>query len=233
MSDALGVENYWPWGLSVGDINADGFEDVFITSGMNFPLRYGVNTLLLNDRGVKFRDSEFILGVEPRRGGRAAGPAFLLDASGANSEHPLVEAYDLEGEVEVWGSLASRSSAIFDLDDDGDLDIVTNEFNDGPMVLVSDLGQRKSVRFLKVKLAGRASNRSGIGARVAVRTASGKYTRVNDGKSGYLSQSDWPLYFGLGEAGVVESVDVLWPSGTKQKLPGPIESNRLLEIREP
>jgi len=233
MSDALGVENYWPWGLSVSDVNADGFEDVFITSGMNFPLRYGVNTLLLNDRGVKFRDSEFLLGVEPRREGRAAGPAFLLDASGANKEHPLVEAYDLTGDVEVWGSLASRSSAIFDLDDDGDLDIVTNEFNDGPMVLVSDLSERKSVRFLKVKLSGRASNRSGIGARVAVSTASGKYTRVNDGKSGYLSQSDLPLYFGLGEAGTVEAIRVIWPSGAEQSLPGPIETNRLIEIREP
>ena len=233
ISDALGVENYWPWGFSVSDLNADGFEDVFITSGMNFPLRYGVNTLLLNDRGAKFRDSEFILGVEPRRGGRVVGPAFLLDASGENKEHPLVEAYDLTGVVEVWGSLASRSSAIFDLDEDGDLDIVTNEFNDGPMVLVSDLSERKPIRFLKVKLSGRASNRSGIGARVAVSAGGGKYTKVNDGKSGYLSQSDLPLYFGLGDAGTIESVDVLWPSGKEQKLQGPIENNRLLEIREP
>ena len=233
VSDSLGIENYWPWGFSLGDLNADGFEDVFITAGMNFPLRYGVNTLLLNDRGAKFRDSEFILGVEPRRGGRAAGLAFLLDASGENKEHPLVDAYDLTGVVEVWGSLASRASAIFDLDADGDLDIVTNEFNDGPMVLVSDLSERKVIRFLKVKLVGRLSNRSGIGARVAVSTSFGKYTKVNDGKSGYLSQSDLPLYFGLGDAATVEGVRVFWPSGAEQNLPGPIETNRLLEIREP
>jgi hypothetical protein len=233
ISDALGIENWWPWGFSLGDLNADGFEDVFITSGMNFPFRYGINTLLLNDRGAKFRDSEFILGVEPRRGGRTAGLAFLLDASGENKEHPLVKAHGLTGKVEVWGSLASRASAIFDLDDDGDLDIVTNEFNDGPMVLVSDLSERKAVRFLKLKLVGRASNRSGIGARVAVTVSGFKYTKVNDGKSGYLSQSDFPLYFGLDDAGTVESIDVLWPSGKEQSLPGPIETNRLLEIREP
>ena len=70
VSDAMGVENYWPWGLSAGDLNADGFQDIFITASMNFPFRYGINSLLLNDRGKIFRDSEFILGVEPRRDGR-------------------------------------------------------------------------------------------------------------------------------------------------------------------
>jgi hypothetical protein len=233
VSDAIGVENYWPWGFSVGDLNADGFEDVFITSGMNFPYRYGVNTLLLNDRGERFRDAEFILGVEPRREGRTSGQAFLMDASGENRDHPLVEAYELSGLVEVWGALGSRSSAIFDLDDDGDLDILTNEFNDGPMVLVSDLAEKRSLRFLEVTLVGSSSNRSGIGARVSVEAEGKKYTKVNDGKSGYLSQSDVPLYFGLGDSTVVHRIHVLWPSGKGQILEGPIETNRTLEIREP
>ena len=65
MSDEVGAENYWPWGLSTGDLNADGFEDVFITSGMNYPFRYAVNSLKLNNRGARFLDAEFILGVEP------------------------------------------------------------------------------------------------------------------------------------------------------------------------
>ena len=70
VSDALGVENYWPWGPSVGDLNADGFDDVFITAGMNYPYRYG-QFADLNDRGQRFLDAEFLLGVEPRRGGVA------------------------------------------------------------------------------------------------------------------------------------------------------------------
>jgi hypothetical protein len=233
ISDSIGAENYWPWGLSYGDLNADGFEDVFITSSMNFPHRYGVNTLLLNDRGKKFSDSEFNLGVEPRKGGRTAGQAFLLDASGRNRDHPMVKAYRLTGTAEVWGALGSRSSAIFDLDDDGDLDIVTNEFNAGPMVLVSSLSEKKALHFLKVKLVGAKSNRSGIGARVAVTAAGKTYVKENDGKSGYLSQSDFPLYFGLDDAASVERVRVLWPSGAEQTLDGPIEVNRLLTIREP
>ena len=54
VSDRLGVENYWPWGVSVGDLNADGWDDIFIASGMSFPFRYGINSMLLNNRGQKF-----------------------------------------------------------------------------------------------------------------------------------------------------------------------------------
>ena len=56
--------------------------------------------------------------------------------------------------VIIWGARGSRSSAIFDLDGDGDLDIVTNEFNTAPMVLISDLTEKRAIHYLKVKLVG-------------------------------------------------------------------------------
>ncbi|MEE8146385.1 MAG: FG-GAP-like repeat-containing protein, partial [Longimicrobiales bacterium] len=148
ISDEIGTENYWPWGLSVGDLNADGFEDVFIASAMNYPFSYGVNTLLLNEAGRRFADAEYILGVEPRRNNRTTKPWFELDCSGEDKEDLLVcKRYGFSGRVVVWGAVGSRSSVIFDLDDDGDLDIVTLEFGDAPMVLISDLAQRKPVRY--------------------------------------------------------------------------------------
>ena len=67
---------------------------------------------------------------------------------------------------------------IFDLDNDGDLDIVTNDFNSEPMVLVSNLADRKQIHFLKVHLTGTKSNRDGLGARVTVRAGSATYTKV-------------------------------------------------------
>src|ERR1700682_1736476 len=88
ISDRLGLENYWPWGPSVADINADGWEDVFIASSMSFPFRYAVNALLLNDRGEKFRDAEFLLGIEPRRGGRTTTPFFDLDCAKEGTGRP-------------------------------------------------------------------------------------------------------------------------------------------------
>jgi enediyne biosynthesis protein E4 len=67
VSDRMGVETYWPWEMSVGDVNADGWNDIFIASGMSYPYRYGINSLLLNNRAQKFLDSEFLLGIEPRK----------------------------------------------------------------------------------------------------------------------------------------------------------------------
>ena len=156
VADQTGVETFWPWGVSVGDLNADGFEDVFVTGGMNFPFRYGVNSVLLNDRGEKFLDSEFVLGVEPRRNGRTATPWFEADCDAPTADgEPCRGCEDRTGRVVVWGALASRSAVVFDLDDDGDLDVVTNDFGSEPMVLISDLAQVKpDLHYLKV-CAGR------------------------------------------------------------------------------
>jgi len=99
-------------------------------------------------------------------------------------------------------------------------------------VLVSDLAAKKKIHFLKVKLVGTESNRSGIGAVVEVEAAGQRYKKVNDGQSGYLTQSDLPLYFGLGSAKSVDTIVVTWPSGKKQTVKGPLDTNRLLEITE-
>jgi len=128
---------------------------------------------------------------------------------------------------------SSRSSVIFDLDNDGDLDIVTNDFNSEPQVLVSDLAQRKPIHWLKIVLVGTSSNRNGLGATVRVRSGGQTYTKYNDGKSGYLAQSVLPLYFGLGEALKIDQVEVDWPSRRKQVLTTGIEENQTLRITEP
>jgi hypothetical protein len=228
-SDAIGAESYCPWGPSVGDLNADGFDDAFIAAGMNYPERYMVNSIKLNDRGKRFADAEFVVGVEPRKGG-VVTPWFLLDASGKDKDHR--DAAGATGLVGIWGARGTRSSAIFDIDGDGDLDIVTNEFGTVPMVLVSNLTEKTRVRYLEVRLIGTASNRSAIGAVVKVRAGGSTYTKIMDGNSGYLSHSVYPLYFGLGSAESVDAIEVAWPSGKTQSVPQPIKINSRIEIRE-
>lgn len=232
VSDLIGTENYWPWGLSSGDLNADGWQDVFVASSMNYPFRYGINTVLLNDHGRGFLDSEFVLGVEPRRHGRTAQPWFALDCDNADRAHKNCEGQ--QGGLLVYGALGTRSSVLFDVEGDGDLDIVTNEFNGVPQVLLSDLSQRRpGLRYLEVVLVGKSSNRDGLGAVVEVKAGDQVYTQVQDGQSGYLSQSAWGLYFGLGTATAVDRLTVRWPSGQVQTLDGPIPTNQRLTAEEP
>ncbi|MDX1382159.1 MAG: CRTAC1 family protein [Thermoanaerobaculia bacterium] len=230
ISDRVGLENYWPWGFSVGDLNADGFLDVFVAASMSYPYHYAVNKLMLNESGTRFVPAEFLLGVEPRRDGRFYTEWFELDCSGEDADLRLCE--ERQGRFTVMGTLGTRTSVLVDLDQDGDLDIVTSEFNAEPQVLVSDLSERTELSYLRVRLRGTRSNRDGLGARVVVRTRQGVQTRYHDGASGYLSHSSQPLYFGLGAARRVERVEVLWPSGTRQRV-GDVDVNTTVEIVEP
>jgi hypothetical protein len=230
VSDRLGVENYWPWGPSIGDVNADGWDDIFIASSMNYPHRYGINSLLLNDRGETFRDAEFLVGIEPRRDGRTHTPWFELDCLQEDLGNDLCRGQ--RGKITVMAPLGSRSAAIFDLDGDGDLDIVTNDFNSAPMVLVSDLSQRKPLHWIAIALAGTTSNRDGLGAVVRVHAGGRILTKYHDGKSGYLSQSALPLYFGLGDAERIDRIEVDWPSGRKQVETEQLQVNRTRKIVE-
>ncbi|MEM7481901.1 MAG: CRTAC1 family protein [Acidobacteriota bacterium] len=247
VSDEVGAENYWPWGLSVADLNADGWQDVFITSSMNYPFRYGINSVLLNAGGQRFVDAEFVLGVEPRA--ELLQPWFEIECpdppvaeDSATGGEPAAEDEQAEAEgsavhrdcagvagpVRVIAARGSRSSVVFDLEGDGDLDIVTNEFNTEPQVLVSDLAQRRPAAKLRfaVKLQGTVSNRDGLGARVRLVTDKGDQLRVHDGKSGYLSQSLLPLYFGVGANEKPLRLEVTWPSGARQTIE-PLEQGRL------
>jgi enediyne biosynthesis protein E4 len=235
VSDRVGAENLWPWGLSVGDLNNDGYQDAFLASSMNYPFRYALNSVLLNESGETFRDAEFLVGVEPRpQGADYRVPWFDLDCSGADSRHFQCEGRS--GAVRVTGNLGTRSSVILDIDRDGDLDIITNEFNSPPQFLVNDLSSGTGAgHWLEVTLEGSVSNRDGLGSWVSVTTADQTHTRYHDGKSGYLSQSLVPLYFGLADATTVKEVTVRWPSGLVQSVSAEsgLAVDGRIHVREP
>ncbi len=110
---------------------------------------------------------------------------------------------------------------------------MTGELNDRPMVMISNLAQKKTIHWVSVKLVGKASNRDGFGAKVSVKAGGKTSTQWQDGKSGYLSFSSLPLYFGLGRSAAIESIEVTWPSGARQEVKTGLETNRQIEIREP
>ena len=113
------------------------------------------------------------------------------------------------------------------------MDVITSEFGTEPLVLQSNLADVKKVNSIRVDLTGTQSNRGGLGSTVTVNAGGSTYTQVMDGRSGYLGQSDLPLYFGLGDAQSIDSITVSWPSGAEQDIAGPIAANnQVLEVIE-
>jgi hypothetical protein len=124
--------------------------------------------------------------------------------------------------------IAGRGSAFADIDDDGDLDIVLTQIAGPPVLLRND--QPSGHHWLRLKLIGRKSNRDAIGAWIKARVAGHTLSRQVMPTRSYLSQSELPVTFGLGTADKVDSVEILWPGGAKQKaLP---QIDRLTTINE-
>jgi hypothetical protein len=126
--------------------------------------------------------------------------------------------------------IVARGAAYADYDNDGDLDVAI-AVNNGPARLLRNDGGNQS-RALRVALVGTKSNRSGIGARIVATREDGTKLRamVKSGSS-YLSQSELPVTFGLGQSAKVASLEITWPSGQIDRLPA-TEANQTVTVQE-
>jgi enediyne biosynthesis protein E4 len=108
-----------------------------------------------------------------------------------------------------------RGVALGDFDNDGDLDVLIS-VNHGPVRLYrNDVSNaNRGVRF---RLVGTKSNRDAIGAVVEIETAGAKQWRMVKSGSSYLSQSEFPLTFGLGKEDTIRRAVVRWPSGRQEE----------------
>ena len=123
----------------------------------------------------------------------------------------------------------SRGTAVGDLDNDGRLDIVVNDLDGSPQVLRNEA--TGTGNWLIVKLRGGGGNTGAIGAVVRARAGGVTQMRLVQSGTGYISQDDTRLHFGLGKAPVVESLEVRWPDGTSSKREN-VEPNQILEITQ-
>jgi hypothetical protein len=116
--------------------------------------------------------------------------------------------------------MVARGAAFGDFDNDGDPDLVVTVNHGAARLLRNDGGNRHHALRLTLVGSGK-SNRDAIGAFARVTSASGAspWLMVHTGSS-YLSQSELPLTFGLGTATNVTKIEVKWPDGTTQTLPG-------------
>ena len=189
-TDNAGLENWWPWGITVGDYNNDGSQDLFIASGMGYPYFYWQNHLYLNEGSGTFFDASTSSGIEPPQSG-----TMIADSQ--------IKGVDF--------TRSSRSAATADFDRDGDLEIVVNNFNHEPYFLRNDSPEGN---YLRIRLLGTRSNRDCYGARITVHAAGQSWNRQLCSAEGYLTQNSIYTHIGLGETTQIDKIEIFWPGST-------------------
>ncbi len=152
-------------------------------------------------------------------------------------ERDLVKLNDRNGRfIDVSGISGAdsisdgRGTVYADFDNDGDPDIfLTAMQRKAHYLFRNNIGQ--DANYLRVELVGTNSGTDAYGAAVEIVTAGGSQRRIKMGGTGYLSQSDGRLLFGLGTDTTVDSLTIRWPSGLEQRLSS-IPANRSIRVVE-
>ena len=122
-----------------------------------------------------------------------------------------------------------RGTALGDIDNDGDIDVLISNSGAEPALLINRVGASRN--WIQLRLTGTDSSRDAVGTRLTLTTAEGEQTDQITGGGSYLSASDLRAHFGLGEAARVEEIRIRWPSGKEEVLKD-IPANRILQVTE-
>jgi enediyne biosynthesis protein E4 len=190
------------WGMRILDYDNDGRKDLFVANS------HVMDNIEVTQPHLSYRQRPLLL--------RNMGDLFV-DVSTSSGE-----AFS-----QAW---ASRGAAFGDLDNDGDLDVVVSNCNEGASILRNDGGNHN--HWIALELRGKRSNRDGIGAQVTLISASGRvqHNMVSTAAS-YLSTNDRRVFFGLGGEGSIQQIQIRWPSGQSQRIDHP-KADQFLKIEE-
>ena len=122
-----------------------------------------------------------------------------------------------------------RGAGFADYDNDGKIDVFIVNLG-SPAYLLRNTSPGKN-HWIGVKLVGKKSNRDGIGAQVEILAGGQRQQHERIAGSGYLSQDDGRVHFGLGTASKIEKLTVTWPSGTRQVLTN-VAADRVITVEE-
>ena len=201
-SAALGEPTlaYLGWGTGFVDFDNDGFRDLFFVNGHVYPEvdRHGLDETYAQ-RNLVFKN----------RGNGTFADVTALAGPDLARRH------------------VGRGAAFGDYDNDGRMDVLVSNINDGVLLLHNETA---AGHWLTVGLQGRRSNRDGIGARIFVEAGPLRCVHEVHGGGSYLSTSDFRAHFGLGEAKTA-SLQIRWPSGTIDRLDN-VAADQIVVVEE-
>jgi len=201
------ITRYVEWGAGFVDFDNDGWRDVVIVTGSVYP------------------EVEKIFKEYPHR-----GPRLVYQNLGNGRFRDVTT---LMG-PDIVSPRSSRGSAFGDFDNDGDVDVLVMNMNEAPLLLRNEYfskGTRGPNNWLMLNLIGTKSNRSAIGARVALKAGGQLQFQEVTSQSSYYSHNDHRLHFGLGRNTKADSIEILWPSGAREVLEN-IPANGIVKIKE-
>ena len=232
--------------VGIGDLDRNGYPDIYCTNGTVEALgQFIPNMLLMNNGDQTFTRAEAAAGVDSYRfgwGGQFLDfnnngflDLYVCNQIGANRLYvnsgtwPLV---DMGPDYGVDVGPDSRCVAIADIDSDGDLDMVVQVYNGSTRMFINEEGNSNGNRFLRIVCMGVAPNRHSIGARVAMRVGEQWQTTELLAGSTYKTQSELVAHFGMANETVADEVVVIWPDGAERRLLG-ISANQQLVVMHP
>lgn len=200
----------WSWAPLMVDFDADGDKDVLVTNG------YGAD--ITNLDFINYTQQNNVFGTPESRENRIKTlvgsleevklPNFFFE-NRANLNFNDVSS-DWVKEIPS----ISNGAAYADLDADGDLDLVVNNINREAFILKNNRAAKEGFKYLKVRLEGTVQNKHAIGAKVTVWANGQGQTHFQSLVRGYLSSMDPEVFFGL-QTALVDSLEVIWPSGKR------------------
>ena len=217
----------WSWSPLFADFDNDADRDLFITNG--FP--------------KDLTDKDFT-NYKAQVYGYLAGDYDIIPkipiVKVSNYAYENTGEYQFVNQTKAWGMdipSFSNGAAFVDLDNDGDLDYVTNNINDPAFVyrnntIAEDQKPEEQPSYLRLNLVGSAPNTLAIGAKVEL-WSSGKLQYYEHFLSrGYISSVDPVIHFGLGKNAAIDSLKVIWPQGKTATLLTGVKPNQLLTLKE-